>query len=114
MVDAGSGPKPLLAHNVFFTLKDRSDAARQKLVASCRKYLTGHPGTVFFACGTRAEELKRPVNDLAFDVGLHIIFQDQAAHDRYQDAPRHHQFVEENKATWQTVRVFDSLVEQGS
>jgi len=102
----------LLAHNVFFTLKDNSAAAKEKLAAACRKYLTPHPGIVFFACGTRAEELKREVNDRDFDVGLHIIFQDQAAHDRYQEAPLHFQFIDENKANWKTVRVFDSVVEQ--
>lgn len=102
----------LLAHNVYFTLKDRSPAARQKLVAACKEYLTGHPGTVFFACGTLAEALDRPVNDRDFDVGLHIIFQNQAAHDTYQDAPRHHAFVAACKDGWAKVRVFDSSVEQ--
>ena len=65
--------KPL-AHNVFFTLNDRTDAAKAKLVQSCKKYLTAHPGTVYFACGTLVEDLTRPVNDRDFDVGLHIIF----------------------------------------
>jgi hypothetical protein len=102
----------MLAHNVFFALKDSSPAARQQLVAACKKLLSSHPGTVFFACGTLAEELKREVNDREFDVGLHIVFQDQAAHDRYQDAPLHHQFVAENKANWKKVRVFDSVVEK--
>src|SRR5208283_3528789 len=97
-----------LAHNVFFTLKDRSPAARQKLVAACKKYLTGHPGTVFFAAGILAEALDRPVNDRDFDVGLHIVFVDQAHQDAYQEAPRHHQFIAENKDTWAKVRVFDS------
>lgn len=101
----------LLVHNVYFTLKDRSEAARQKLLAACRTYLTGHPGTVFFACGTLAEELQRDVNDRDFDVALHLIFQDQAAHDAYQAAPRHEQFIAENRANWAKVRVFDSVAE---
>jgi hypothetical protein len=103
-------PATLLAHNVFFALHDASPAARQKLVDSCHKLLAHHPGIAYFACGTRAEELKREVNDLAFDVGLHIVFTDQAAHDRYQDAPDHHAFVAANKANWKQVRVFDSIV----
>jgi hypothetical protein len=100
----------MLMHNVFFTLKDNSAEARQKLIASCGKYLTGHPGTILFAAGTRAEALTRPVNDRDFDVALHIFFNDQEAHDRYQNAPRHLQFIEENKESWKLVRVFDSLV----
>lgn len=103
---------PLLAHNVYFTLHDASDAAKARLVAACKKYLSNHPGTVFFACGPLATELRREVNDLNFDVALHLVFESQAAHDAYQEAPLHDQFIEENKATWKQVRVFDSLVER--
>lgn len=102
----------MLAHNVYFTLKDSSPTARAALVAACKHYLTGHPGTVFFACGTLCDELRREVNDLAFDVGLHIVFATKADHDRYQDAPRHEQFIQENRDNWKQVRVFDSIVEQ--
>jgi hypothetical protein len=103
----------LLAHNVYFTLNDASDVAKAKLLAACKKYLTGHPGTLSFACGTLAKDLARPVNDRQFDVGLHMIFDSQASHDAYQAAPRHEQFIEENKANWKQVRVFDSLAERG-
>jgi hypothetical protein len=101
----------LLVHNVFFSLKDNSGPARDKLLAACRKYLKPHPGIVYFACGTLAEELKREVNDRGFDVGLHIVFENQAAHDRYQSAAAHQQFVNENRDTWSKVRVFDSTAE---
>ncbi len=104
----------MLAHNVYFTLKDRSEASKQALVTACKTYLTDHPGTVFFACGTLCEGLARPVNDLDFDVALHVVFDSRASHDAYQDAPRHLQFVEENKETWEKVRVFDSTVEGAS
>src|SRR5215212_4146450 len=100
----------MLAHNVYFSLKDRSEAARFALIAACKKYLTSHPGTVFFACGTLEPELSRPVNDRGFDVALHIVFESKAAHDTYQDAPRHLAFVEENRDGWANVRVFDSEV----
>lgn len=102
----------MLAHNVYFSLKDNSNSAKEKLLAACRKHLTGHPGTVFFACGTLAEELRREVNDRDFNVALHVIFQDQAAHDQYQADSRHLQFISENKENWKKVRVFDSLVEK--
>ncbi|GBD37157.1 hypothetical protein HRbin36_02287 [bacterium HR36] len=99
-----------LAHNVYFSLKDNSPQAKARLVEACRKYLSGHEGTVFFAAGVLAEDLNRPVNDRDFDVGLHIVFKDKAAHDRYQEHPRHKQFIEENQANWKKVRVFDSYV----
>jgi hypothetical protein len=100
----------LLAHNVFFTLHDRSPAACQRLVDACRRFLAPHAGIVYFACGTREPALRREVNDLDFDVGLHVVFTDRAAHDAYQDSPPHAQFIAENKANWHKVRVFDSLV----
>lgn len=99
-----------LAHMVYFTLKDRSPEARDRLVASCYKYLTDHPGTVYFSAGTLVPDLTREVNDRAFDVALHVVFENRAAHDLYQQADRHVQFVTENKPTWDRVRVFDSYV----
>ena len=106
-------PKPqLLAHNVYFSLIDTSPAAAQKLVEACKKYLFRHPGIIFFAAGTLCRELERPVNDRDFDVALHVIFKDKASHDAYQIAATHRQFIEENKASWKRVRVFDSLVDQ--
>ncbi len=100
----------MLAHNVFFTLNDPTEADKNALVAACKEYLTGHPGTVFFAVGTLQEGLDRPVNVRDFHVALHVIFDSLASHDLYQDAPRHLQFVAENKPNWKQVRVFDSNV----
>ncbi len=98
-----------VAHMVYFTLHDNSDAARAKLVADCQKYLTDHPGVVYFSVGTHVADLARPVNQ-QFDVGLHVVFASRADHDRYQTAERHKQFIVENKESWKEVRVFDSYV----
>lgn len=98
----------LLVHNVYFKLKDDSPAASEALMASARKYLTEHDGTAFFAVGTLTPDLERPVNDRGFHVGLHVIFEDRAAHDAYQVSERHQQFIAENKESWDNVRVFDS------
>src|SRR5438270_7821561 len=102
----------LLAHNVYFTLKDSAAENRRKLLQSIAKHLTGHPGTVFFASGVLEDSLQRPVNDRNFDVALHIVFATKADHDAYQVHPRHLQFIEENKVDWKQVRVFDSTVDQ--
>jgi hypothetical protein len=100
----------LLGHMVYFTLKERSPVAVEKMVAACKKYLTGHPGTVFFAAGTPVPDLTRPVNQVDFDVALHVVFDSREAHDAYQVAPRHAQFIDENKPNWERVRVFDAYV----
>ena len=106
----GAEAARVLAHDVYFTLRDASPPEKQKLVAACRKYLSGHDGAVFFATGVRAEELAREVNDTGYDVSLHVYFRDKAAHDTYQEHPRHKQFIAEMNANWKTVRVFDSWV----
>jgi hypothetical protein len=62
----------------------------------------------YFSVGTLNSELKREVNDRDFDVALHLVFKNQAAHDRYQEHPRHLAFINEAKDLWSKVRVFDS------
>ncbi|MGE0607094.1 MAG: Dabb family protein, partial [Pirellulales bacterium] len=72
--------EPMLVHNVFFALKDKSSAAVESLIAASHKYLTNHPGSVFYSVGT-CSDLSRPVNDRDYDVALHVVFKDRAAHD---------------------------------
>ena len=102
-------PTQGLAHDVYFELVDASPAARQRLVDSCYDKLAPIPGICFFAAGDRDEGLSRPVNDQAFHVGLHVYFVDRAAHDAYQDDPRHLSFIEDNRGNWKSVRVFDAV-----
>jgi len=98
----------MLVHNVFFTLNDFSSEAQQKLIAACNRCLADQAGVKFFAVGTLVKDLDRPVNDLNFHVGLHVVFENRAAHDVYQVSPQHVQFIDENKDNWKQVRVFDS------
>ncbi len=100
--------RPVIAHMVYFALKDASPAAQQKLVDDCHRYLKPVPGIVYFAAGTRVTDLTRPVNVQDFHVGLHVIFESRKAHDDYQVDERHLQFIAENKNNWTLVRVFDS------
>jgi hypothetical protein len=102
--------EPMIGHMVYFKLKERTPAAREKLVAACDKYLSSHEGTVLYAAGPIAEDFKRDVNDTDWDVALHVVFVNKAAHDKYQNHPEHLKFIEENKETWDKVRVFDSAL----
>ena len=102
--------EPHLAHMVYFSLKDNSPAAIERLLAACRKYLFDHPGALYAAAGTLCESLSREVNVRDWDVAWHIVFDSKASHDQYQAAERHIQFVKENKENWKQVRVFDSLI----
>jgi hypothetical protein len=93
---------------VYFTLKDSSEQAVQRLLDSARENLSGHPGTVFFSVGTRVPDLSRPVNDDKFHVALQMVFESREAHDTYQVHERHIKYIESNKDNWEQVRVFDA------
>ncbi|EMI41409.1 Stress responsive alpha-beta barrel domain protein [Rhodopirellula sp. SWK7] len=60
-----------------------------------------------FAVGQREPRYDRPVN-ADYDVALHVVFSDQAAHDKYQVAERHLKFIEQQKDNWDSVQVFDT------
>jgi hypothetical protein len=106
-----SKSSPKLAHMVFFTLKDGSPEAREKFIASCEKYLTGHEGAEFFAIGTQTDDVVEPgVGIKDFDVALHVVFASKELEAKYLVHPRHLEFVDKNKADFAKVRVFDSYV----
>ena len=107
---AADAKEAKVCHDVYFSLNDNSEAARDKLVALCKKHLSGHPDTVFFAVGVLAKDMKRPVNDQDFDVSIHIVFTSKAAHDKYNVSARHLKFIAENKDAFKKVRVFDSYL----
>lgn len=106
--DKPAAKGPAIGHMVFFKLKDSTPESQQKLVAACQKYLAKHDGVIYFSTGVRGAEFNREVNDTDWDVALHLVFADKAAHDKYQDHPEHLKFIDENKATWAKVRVYDS------
>lgn len=102
--------EPQLAHMVFFALKDHSQESRDKFIASCQKYLSGHDGTVYFSVGTLAEDVKEPVSVLDFDVALHLVLKNKDAKLKYLASERHKQFLDENKEKFSGARVFDSYL----
>jgi hypothetical protein len=110
VAEAKKAADPQLAHMVFFKLKDNSGANRAKLIASCKLFLSSHPGTVYFGVGSLAADLKKDVNDRDFDVSLHVVFKSKEAHDTYQESERHVKFIDENLESLEKVRVFDSYL----
>jgi Stress responsive A/B Barrel Domain len=110
--EAVAAPAGPIGHMVYFSLNDASDAAKAKLVADCKKYLTAHAGELYFAAGVESKDLVGPFNDHDWDVALHIVFKDKASLDQYIEAPRHKEFVDTHKAEWKKVRVFDSVLRE--
>jgi hypothetical protein len=95
---------------VFFELKDHSKETRDKLMASCEKYLSSHEGAIYFSVGARASDVDEPVSVKDFDVALHVVFASKDAKAKYLESQRHSQFVEENRPLFGKVRVFDSYL----
>ena len=102
--------KSPLAHVVVVALKEHTPEARAAFVKSCHKYLSDHEGTLYFGVGTIAEDVTEAVSDRDFDVVIHLVFENKAAEQKYLTDPRHVKFVEENKASFAKVRVFDSYI----
>ena len=57
--------------------------------------------------GTPASTGGRAVVDDSYDYNITVIFDDLSAHDAYQVDPLHEGFVENNKALWAKVQVYD-------
>ncbi len=100
----------MIAHDVYFSLKDASDARRKSLIADSHRLLAPIDGITFYAAGTLVD-MGRDVNDRDFDVALHVVFEDMAALQKYLVDPRHVEFLDRNKENWARVRVFDAEVE---
>jgi len=98
------------AHNVFFSLKDKSPEKIEQLIADSEKSLAILPGITSFACGVREVALIREVNDRDFDISIHILFESKEAHDAYQVSPSHHEYIARNEDNWAEVRVFDTAL----
>ncbi len=102
--------EPSVAHVVVVALKKHTPESRAEFVKSCHKYLSDHEGTLYFAVGTIAEDLKEPVSDRDFDVVIHLVFETKSAEQKYLTDARHIKFVEENRDKFEKVRVFDSYI----
>ena len=99
----------MFIHQVCFWLKQGTpDAAKEQLIADCRKYLGGVPTVKQLWVGPPAMT-PREVVDNSYQVGLVVILEDSKAHDIYQDHPTHHEFIARNKAHWDRVRVLDFI-----
>jgi hypothetical protein len=99
----------MIAHNVFFTLHDNSNATVQAMVDDCHTYLAPLPGIVFYAAGT-CSDVDRSSSDREYDAALHIMFRDRAALDAYLVSSKHVAFMDKHASNWQSIRVFDSCV----
>ena len=104
----------MFSHIVIFWTDPSNAKAPDEVVASAKKYLASVPGVIRFHAGRMARS-HRAVVDQSYQVGLNIQFETKQAQDKYQDHPRHLEFVENSKALWTRVVVYDfeSPTEEG-
>ncbi len=101
--------KPMLAHHVFFWLKNPgSSDDRNKLIEGL-KTLRKIETVRQLHIGIPADTEKRTVIDASYSVSELIFFDSIEGQNIYQEHPIHKKFVENCSALWQKVVVYDSM-----
>lgn len=108
--EAGKSPM-LLGHNIFFSLKEPTDENKAKVIEACKARLSQHPGIVFFAVGTRDENINGTFNDKDYDVALHMFFTGREALGTYARTADHQKFIGEATPLIKNFRIFDSSIQ---
>jgi hypothetical protein len=109
-----TGDKLPMAHNFFFQLADESKELRDRFIALCVKYLSGHPGQIYFSVGNRVLDIDRDVSGTNFDVSVNIIFENFDAYTKYSASPKHETFIAEAAGMSPTRVVYDSFLSTGT
>lgn len=103
------GSRGMLAHHVFFWLKNPdSEADRRRLIEGLRS-LEKIETVRSLHIGLPAETEKRAVVDNSYSVAELIFFDDVEGQNTYQNHPIHVKFVEECSHLWDKVLVYDSV-----
>jgi hypothetical protein len=99
----------MFIHTVYFWLKDNTpEAAREKLIKDCYKYLKEVP-TVKHLWAGKPAKTPRDVVDNSYSVGLTVILENREGHDVYQVHALHLDFIAQNKEHWKKVQVLDHV-----
>lgn len=97
----------MFTHLVFFWLKEGTpDAVRQEMIQDCNEKLKQIRAVRHLSAG-RPAMTPRDIVDNSYDVGLCVVYDDQAGHDSYQDDPLHKAFLAKHKEHWKRVQVYD-------
>lgn len=97
----------MMTHTVFFWLDENlTEAGRADFESGLRTLLT-IPGAQRAVVGKPAATPKREVIDDSYDWALELDFASLADQDVYQAHPIHLAFIENHKAKWERVRVYD-------
>ncbi len=95
-------------HNVYFWLQEDVEGEARQTFEEGLKSLTHDPAVNSGYFGVPAGT-DRDVVDNTYSYGLFLVFDDIAAHDRYQVGAVHQQFVQEHSTKWKKVLVYDVI-----
>ena len=97
----------MIAHHVLFWLK--ADTTNEQKIAFQKSLITLEKIEVvkFFHAGIPAP-IERAVIDTTYTFSLFLAFEDMAAHDVYQIHPLHQAFLEEFRAFFDKVIIYDA------
>jgi hypothetical protein len=99
----------MLVHTVIFWLRsDLAPAQREAFRTEGLESLRAIPAVAALYLGGPAPIPPRPVVDVTYTFAVTILFADIAAHDAYQVHPLHRAFVENFKASWERVQIYDA------
>lgn len=97
----------MFVHVVLFWCKPGTpDDVKQAIIDYAHKQMPAIPSVRNVWAG-RSVASPREVVDSSYDIGLCVIFDDQAGHDVYQPHDVHQKFVQTFSSHWAKVRVFD-------
>ena len=100
----------MLIHTVIFWLRPELDASqREAFRREGLESLRVIPSVGSLHIGSPAPIPPRPVVDASYSFALTILFADVAAHDAYQAHPIHRAFVDNFKARWERVQIYDAV-----
>ncbi len=94
------------AHNVYFWLKNDLAPGDLSAFEQGLQALTNDPAVKSGYYG-RPADTRREVVENSYTYGLLLLFDDLAAHDRYQAGAVHLKFVEAHASKWARVVVHD-------
>lgn len=96
-------------HMVFFWLKNpENQNDRMSFEKALNKFISSNPQVVCSHIGQPAAT-DRPVIDNSYTYSLVVTFPDIETHDAYQVDPTHLLFIEQGKALWEKVVIYDSV-----
>ncbi len=96
----------MLVHNVFFWLKKELSAEEREAFYQGLGTLSEIEYVRSFAAGVPAAT-DRPVVDNSYDYAIMALLDDMQAHDDYQVAPIHKNFLNNFSTYWEKVLVYD-------